>query len=173
MNSSRSDAELVRASSRGELAAFEELVERYQEPLFRNALCYVHRPEEAQDMVQEALLKAFEELPGLGDPAKFGSWIRSIVRNICLNALRSRRRTLAAREEMGKEWSGKTFDSHSVERMGMISVRELLARLPEESAQAFTMHYVEGVRVEVIAQRLGRSSQSIKQRLYRARRQLQ
>ena len=173
MDRPRSDTELVRANGQGELAAFAELVERYQEPLFRNALCYVRRPEEARDVVQEALLKAFEELPGLDDPEKFGSWMRRIVRNLCLNALRSRRRTQTAREELGKEWSGETFDRHSVEKMGMTSVTELLARLPEESAQAFTMHYVEGMRVEAIARRLGRSSQSIKQRLYRARRQLQ
>lgn len=168
-----SDAELVLACIEGALAAFEDLVKRYQDVLYRNALCYVQDPEEARDIVQEAFLKAFEELPGLNDPAKFGSWIRSITRNRCLNAIRSRRREMAVQKEIEKEMRFERPDTSPVERKGMVSVRDLLSTLPEESAQAFTMHYIDELPIKSIAQELGSSSQSIKQRLYRARQQLQ
>ena len=103
MDTIHSDGELVQASLKGQLSAFEYLVRRYQDVLFRNALCYVHRPEDAQDMVQDAFLKAFEELSTLDNPEKFGGWMRTMVRNSCLNALRSHRREITSREEMGRE----------------------------------------------------------------------
>ena len=173
MHTFHSDAELVRASIEGKLSAFEELVKRYQNILYRNALCYVRQSEEAQDLVQETFLNVFQELSNLNDPAKFGSWIRTAVRNSCLNVLRSQRRAIAVQEEIERALSEENLDTPSAERKEMITVRELLSHLPEESAQAFVMHYIEDVPIKSIAQQLDRSPQSIKQRLYRARHQLQ
>ena len=173
MTTSHSDAELVQASIEGRLSAFEQLVKRYHNILYQNALCYVHHPEEAQDIVQETFLKIFQELSSLNNPEKFGSWIRVVVRNACLNALRSHRRTIMAQKEMERELAEESFNAPSIESTEMASMSNLLSRLSEEGAQAFTMHYIEGLPTKSIAQQLGCSSQSIKQRLYRVRKQLQ
>ena len=171
-----SDAGLVHASLDGELSAFEELVKRYQDILYRNALCYLHRPDDAQDMVQEAFLKAFQELDRLNDPEKFGFWIGSIVRNACLNALRSRRQENAAHDEIRETLvkpDSNSQGNRATEEYREGSVQNLLSRLPDKSARAFAMHYIEELPIDIIAQQLGSSVQSVKQRLYRARRQLQ
>ncbi|MBT4502346.1 MAG: sigma-70 family RNA polymerase sigma factor [Gemmatimonadetes bacterium] len=173
MNTIRCDRELVQAGLEGDLGAFEKLVERYQDVLYRHALCYVHRREEAQDIVQEAFLKAFQELPSLNDPAKFGGWMRSAIRNSCLNLMRSNRRRTAVREEIERGRVEEKPDAPWIEGIEMASVRELLSRLPEENARMFTMHYVEDQSIKSIARQFARSAESVKQRLYRARHQLQ
>jgi RNA polymerase sigma factor (sigma-70 family) len=172
MNTVRCDRELVQASLKGDLGAFESLVERYQDVLYRHALCYVGR-EEAQDIVQEAFLKAFHELASLNDPAKFGGWMRSAIRNSCLNLIRSNRRETAVFEKIARERVEENMDTPWSEGIEMASVRELLSRLPEENARMFTMHYVEDQSIKSIARQFARSAESVKQRLYRARHQLQ
>ncbi len=176
MNVSLSDADLVHASINGQLSAFETLVSRHQDILYRNALYYLRHRDDAQDIVQEAFLKAFQELDHLDDPDKFGSWIRRIARNICFNVLRSQRRARVAQQQIKEnlmESGNDNIDNLSIEKQGIDSLRNLLSLLPDKSAQAFTMHYIEELPISTIAQQLNSSVQSIKQRLYRARQQLQ
>jgi len=78
-----------------------------------------------------------------------------------------------AQKEMERELAEESFNAPSIESTEMASMSNLLSRLSEEGAQAFTMHYIEGLPTKSIAQQLGCSSQSIKQRLYRVRKQLQ
>ena len=175
MNSVRPDAKLVCASIKGELLAFEELVGRYQNVIYRDVLRYMREAEEAQDVVQETFLRAFQELSKLRDPRKFGPWLRSVARHCCLNALRSRGRAFAARDKLKEDLVESTYVDPTVrpiEEEDVSFVRDLLSRLPAETAQVVVMHYMEAVPVAIIARRLSCSPQAIKQRLYRARKQL-
>ena len=153
MNTIRCDRELVQAGLEGDLGAFEKLVERYQDVLYRHALCYVHRREEAQDIVQEAFLKAFQELPSLNDPAKFGGWMRSAIRNSCLNLMRSNRRRTAVREEIERGRVEEKPDAPWIEGIEMASVRELLSRLPEENANTAWLRLAQYQRSHGVLER--------------------
>ena len=172
MENTRSDEELVRASIAGELSAFEELIRRYQNGIYQHVLSYVRNPEEAQDLVQETFLTAFQGLSTLRKPERFAGWLRSVARNSSLNALRSRRRIQAANDRL-KEGVLKSAPSHEIGDDSATFVRDLLSQLPAESEQAVVMYYMDEVPVATIAKRLGCSPQAVKQRLYRARRQLQ
>jgi RNA polymerase sigma-70 factor (ECF subfamily) len=84
---------LVHASKRGDLAAFEKLVKRYDRKLFRIAQHLTHNQEDAEDVVQEAFLKAFLHLGQFREDAKFSTWLTRIAMNQSLMMLRKRRPT--------------------------------------------------------------------------------
>src|ERR1700737_2341557 len=92
------DLDLVHASKNGDVAAFEELVKRYDRKLFRIAQHVTHNREDSEDAVQEAFLKAFQHLGEFREDSKFSTWLIRITLNHSLMNLRKQRRTIS-------EWS--------------------------------------------------------------------
>src|SRR5580698_9591875 len=90
-----SDLDLVYASNNGDVAAFEQLVKRYDRKLFRIAQSVTHNAEDAQDVVQEAFFKAFQNLEKFREESKFSTWIIRITVNQSLMKLRSQHATRA------------------------------------------------------------------------------
>jgi Sigma-70 region 2 len=91
-STSTEDADLVLASKAGDTAAFEELVARYDRKLFRIANHILHNPEDAQDVVQDAFIKVFQNLGQFRTDSKFSTWLYRIVVNQSLMELRKQRR---------------------------------------------------------------------------------
>src|SRR5438876_11713212 len=85
------DLALVHASKSGDVAAFEELVKRYDRKLFRIAQALTHNREDAEDVVQEAFLKTFQHLGQFRENSKFSTWLIRITLNQALMKLRKRR----------------------------------------------------------------------------------
>src|ERR1700691_3221693 len=85
------DLDLVHASKNGDVAAFEELVKRYDRKLFRIAQSVTHNVEDSQDAVQEALLKAFQHLGQFREESQFSTWLVRITVNESLRKVRKRR----------------------------------------------------------------------------------
>src|SRR5437868_7020622 len=81
----------VHACKRGDVAAFEELVKKYDRKLFRIVQHLTHNREDAEDVVQEAFLKAFQHLDQFQENAKFSTWLIRIAMNQSLMMLRKRR----------------------------------------------------------------------------------
>ena len=73
------DADLVRRALAGDVRAFGELAERYQEAVYALAVSHTRNFADAEDIVQEALLSAYEALPSLRDPERFGAWVRGVA----------------------------------------------------------------------------------------------
>ena len=163
----QTDTSLARAASNGDLVAIELLIRRHQDALYRQALGYLGCSVDAQDAVQDALCRAFERLSSLRDPEKVAPWLRTLVRNRCLNALRARQRRSDA-EAQAEAPSPAVHDTATVDGAAV-----LLRSLPTASASAFRMHYLEGRSLDSVARTLGSTTGSVKQRLYRARKQLQ
>src|SRR5580692_925234 len=90
------DFDLVHASKNGDIAAFEEIVKRYDRTLFRIAQSVTHNREDSQDAVQETFLKAYQHLGDFRGDSKFSTWLIRIVVNQSLMKLRKQR---AIREE--------------------------------------------------------------------------
>src|SRR5689334_19313588 len=82
------DAELVREVIRDNCEAYDELIRRYTPLVASRCRTYISRPEDVDDLVQETFLRGFVGLPDLREPERFGSWILTIARNLCLEWLR-------------------------------------------------------------------------------------
>src|SRR5712692_3146353 len=85
------DLKLVQASKNGEVAAFEQLVKRYDGKLFRIAQSVTHNREDSQDAVQEAFLKAYQRLGDFREDSQFSTWLIRIALNESLMKLRKQR----------------------------------------------------------------------------------
>jgi len=155
--------ELVVAAVAGDPAAFAVLVKRNR----TQVETVVERMigEEAEDVVQEALLRAYLGISQLRDAERFGAWLCGIAVNLA--KMRLRRRALEAR------FVAETpADEASEERELLLLVRDAVDFLPAGQRDAVLMHYIDGLSCEEIAVLLESSPGAIRVRLHRARRQL-
>jgi RNA polymerase sigma factor (sigma-70 family) len=158
----RRDAELVAATLAGERAAFEELLGRHAGRV-RQLARRMLRPEDAEDVVQEALLQAFLGLERLRDPERFGSWLYGITLNLARMRLRRRDPPpFEADVAQGPVSNGEALEA----------VRDALDVLPPREREAVVLHYVEGLNTEEVAALLGARPGTVRVRLHRARRRL-
>ncbi len=162
------DGSLARAAADGDLSAFEALVRRHQHQLYRDALGYLGSHDDALDAVQEALVGTLKRFHQLREPVKVGPWLRTAVRNRCLNMLRDRRR----RTDAHARYAQDQRDRGRSEADPPGPAAHLLDRLPAETAAAFLLHYLDGQPLEAVARELGSTPGGVKQRLYRARHHL-
>jgi uncharacterized protein len=122
------------------------------------------RPEDAEDVVQEALLQAFLGLERLRDPERFGSWLYGITLNLA--RMRLRRRDPLPVDVDALERPAVDGDP------GLEAVREALDVLPPREREAVVLHYVEGLNTREVASLLGARPGTVRVRLHRARRRL-
>ncbi|HEX2922296.1 MAG TPA: RNA polymerase sigma factor [Bacteroidales bacterium] len=85
------DPDIIRSVLNGRLDDFRELVERYQQRIFRLIIGYVHNQEEAEDLTQEVFIKAWQSLDKFRGDSSFSTWLHRIAINICLNNTRKNR----------------------------------------------------------------------------------
>ena len=174
------DEDLVLASKAGDTAAFEELVARYDRKLFRIAHQILHNPDDAQDVVQDAFIKVFQNLGQFRADAKFSTWLYRIVVNQSLMELRKQRRKSAAIEVSidGDEEGQLPIDfsdwrPNPEEQYKESELRDLLARLLMNLRPAlrvvFIMHDIEGQSLQDTAEALALSLAAVKTRSLRAR----
>src|ERR1700720_4740440 len=99
------DLDLVHASKNGDVAAFEQLVKRYDRKLLRIAQSVTHNREDSQDVVQEAFLKAYQHLAEFREDSQFSTWLIRITVNQSLMKLRKQRavREVSVDEDFGDE----------------------------------------------------------------------
>ena len=156
------DDELVASARAGDTVAFATLVERHRDRLAAFAARLVR--EDAEDLVQEALLRAFLGLSQLRDPSRFGAWLCGIAVNLA--KMRLRRRALELRSAEGKSVEPVT----DLELMGL--VRDAVGVLPAGQREVVLLHYVDDLSCEEIASIVGSTPGAVRVRLHRARQQL-
>ncbi|MDY0004239.1 MAG: sigma-70 family RNA polymerase sigma factor [Polyangia bacterium] len=154
----------------GEPEAFTALVRSYLRPAYSVALAIVGRPADAQDVAQEALLKAFQRIGDCREPSSFGGWLMQIVRNEGRNWLRSRRlRDVSSEEPKGELPSQGPAADQGVLRRELLGA---LQTLTEAQREVVLLHDLEGWTHQEIAQALGLSETMSRQHLFQARRKL-
>ena len=158
--------ELVERAGRGDHDAFAVLVRGSIARLDAAARLILHDPELARDAVQEALVGAWRDLPGLRDPDKFDAWIHRATVHSCLDILRRRRRRLVE-VELSPEMDFVTSDigSFIVDRD---QVERALRRLDPDSRAVVVVHYFLGLPLSQTAETLGLRVGTVKSRLHRA-----
>src|ERR1700716_3865672 len=174
---------LVQAAKKGDDSAFEELARRYDRNVFRIAQPITQNRRKAEDVVQEAFLKAARTLAKFQEQSKFYTWLVRIAVNEALMKLRRRKpeRTVSLDEEIKTEDDSVPREvadwSPNPEQMyNQAELRDILTRtiqgLPEGFRTVFVLRDKEGLSTEETAEALGLSIPAVKSRLLRARLQL-
>ena len=173
---------LVRRVQSGEADAFEELVRAHEKTVYNLALRMVGNPQDAEDMAQEAFLKAYRSLPEFRGESKFSVWLYRIVSNVCLDHLcRQGRRpasSLTTEDEDGEEQQWDVPDeSQSPERLleqklTREAVQRGLETLPADQRQILLLREIRGMSYEEIGQTLDLEPGTVKSHIFRARKKL-
>ena len=171
MSGDQSDADLVRSCLGGDLEAYGPLVERYQKVLYNVAYRMVHDHEDARDLVQGALVKAYERLSDYDPSHRFFSWIYRILVNDTLNFLKKRRpvRPMADPPETAAPGSAAE-ELEAREREAR--VREALMELSTDYRQAVVLRYFAELSYAEMSAALAIPEKTVKSRLYTARQRL-
>jgi len=161
---------LVSRARRRDPAAFAELIERYERTALAVAYAQVHDAHRAGDAVQEAFLRAWQELPRLQEAAKFGGWLLQIVRNAAIDARRRIRPSVPEFPDLAAKNADPARELEDAEQAA--KVKEALAILDETTRTAVVMRYYEGLSAKEIGAALEMTPAAVDMRLSRARGQL-
>ncbi len=182
--SALSDEVLVERARAGSDEAFEELILRYRSLITRVARRYVSSLADAEDMAQDAFVRAYQKLAKLKPGVPFKNWVIRITVNLCLDRLRKQKRhPEESASQMNQEdstWLERRLGGHSRDEEKRKSeardARELLKKvLPEiapKDRAILQLLYGEGLDVSEVAELMGWSEVNVRVRAFRARRTL-
>jgi RNA polymerase sigma-70 factor (ECF subfamily) len=180
------DTTLVREAQRGNRTAFEELVRYYDQPVLRLAMHLTGSQTDAQDVYQEAFLKAYKGIGNFRFECSFYTWIYRIVTNICLDHIRKRN----VRKEdapVATDQSGDEFDVLSQVPDGRATAnpeRDLMARelgsrinralekLTPRERMVFELKHYQGLKLRTVGEILHTTEETAKNTLFRATQKL-
>jgi RNA polymerase sigma-70 factor (ECF subfamily) len=176
------DRELVRRGQAGDKEAFEELVRRHQHRVFAVASGILRRREDVEDIAQQVFVKAYFSLKRFDQRAAFSTWLYKITVNECWDLLRKKKvRPLLYESDLSEEQaqqfsatgrldSGAQDVSDKLEAQQQ--VENLLQGLDERDRMMLILKEVEGFAIEEIAEILELNANTVKVRLFRARRRI-
>ena len=182
-NEQHPDVALVASARGGDVQAFETLVNKYDRQIFRIARHITQNKEDAEDIVQDTFLKAYQKLEQFQGNSKFYTWLVRIAVNESLMRLRKRRnsKTVSMDEDVQTEdgsvprdfadWTPNPEQQYGQGEMGEI-LRKTIQGLPPGFRSVFTLRDIENLSTEETAEALGLSVPAVKSRLLRARLQL-
>src|SRR5579859_3958291 len=176
------DRELVRRAQAEDKEAFEELVRRHQNRVFAVAGGILRRREDVEDIAQQVFVKAYFSLKRFDQRAAFSTWLYKITVNECWDLLRKKKvRPLVYESDLSEE-QARQFDSPekqanpAPDTSDTLEAREyvdhLLAGIDERDRMMLILKEVEGFAVEEIAKMLDLNANTVKVRLFRARRRI-
>ena len=180
------DSELIRAAQRGDRAAFEVLVRQYDQAVLRLAYHMTRSEQDAQDIYQEAFLKAYRNIGSFRFECSFYTWIYRIVTNLCLDHLRKRQ---VRKEDSGviTDSEGESFDmldQVADVRSGASPEKDLMRRelgsriakalekLTPRERMVFEMKHYQGLKLRTIGEILNTTEETAKNTLFRGTQKL-
>ena len=173
---------LIQQAQHGNIAAFEQLVYRYDKKVLAIAAGYVQSSDDAKDIYQEVLLKVYRGLPKFQGLSEFSTWLYRITTNVCLT--HKAQRTRHVHTSLDREFSDDDGESHS--RKDMIpdggvatdqyamdqeiseSVREALDVLSPQQKMVFTLRHYHGYKLKEIAEMMDCAEGTVKKYLFTA-----
>ena len=169
-----SDEELVTRSIGGDADSFNQLVLRWERPIYALAYRQLGREEDARDVCQETFLRAFRAIGGFRGQAKFSSWLYRIALNLCRDWVRRQRRTPVVQmpeDTDAMEMAADREPSESIEDLVARKdltriVEKAMAKLPEEQRTAIILKEYHGLTFQEIADLVGCPLSTVKTRLY-------
>lgn len=180
MTVEESDLVLVKRVQRGDKSAFDLLVRKYQHKVVKLVLRYVRNPAEAEDIAQEAFIKAYRALPQFRGDSAFYTWMYRIAINTAKNSLASRDRSPIAYDldltdpEESHSVQTKLQDPDTPEGLALTEeirgiVNSAIEALPEELKTAIVLRELDGLSYEEIAAAMECPVGTVRSRIFRAR----
>jgi RNA polymerase sigma-70 factor (ECF subfamily) len=181
------DSELLGLAQRGDVAAFEELVERHRDRVYALALRMLNSPEDAAEVAQDSFVSAYRNLSKFRGDSQFGSWVYRIAANHALMRLRHRKvvshlerplevldqgPTFNDRGSLVDEvtpWGGRGAEEAVLDGELRDAIEQAAASLADEYREVFVLRDLEGLSYEEIAELTHSTVAAIKSRLHRAR----
>ncbi|MBW4038167.1 MAG: sigma-70 family RNA polymerase sigma factor [Acidobacteria bacterium] len=180
------DDELIRAAQKGDRQAFDALVRRYDRSVLRLALHVLGNEQDAQDVHQEAFLKAYRYLSNFRFECSFYTWLYRIVTNLCLDQLR-RRKSRREDPATALDGGGEEIDllanlsdgrasanpARELERKTMsAAIQNALDELTPRERTVFELKHYQGLKLRTIGEMLSTTEETAKNTLFRATRKL-
>jgi RNA polymerase sigma-70 factor (ECF subfamily) len=173
---------VIRAAQRGDGAAFEQLVRKYDQQVLRMAMNLLRSPEDARDVYQEAFLRVHRNLGKFRFDCSFSTWLYRIVANLCLDQIRKRkvRKEEPATTATGGGLEMDRFQFLAEQRADVDPQRQVMSaevnsrvqavleRLTARERVVFEMRHFEGMRLRSIGEALGVTEEAAKNCLFRA-----
>jgi RNA polymerase sigma-70 factor, ECF subfamily len=170
-----SDDRIIRRALKGDHSAFRELVTQHEQAVFRLACRMLNRREDAEDAVQEAFLRAYQNLSACSGGDKFAAWLRRIVVNCCLTRLNSEREIPSDQVEEALDSDRPYTNQVEIEvlrRLAQEDIRGAIDSLPDSYRTVVVLRYHEDLTCVEIADLLSESPGAIRVRLHRAHKAL-
>ena len=180
------DDELIREAQRGDRASFDALVRRYDQAVVRLAMHMLGNEQDAQDIHQEAFLKAYRHLGNFRFECSFYTWLYRIVTNLCLDQLRRRKSrredpaTIVDAQGDEMDLLSNVSDTRAManpareldrKQMGQ-SIAEALDKLTPRERTVFELKHYQGLKLRTIGEMLSTTEETAKNTLFRATRKL-
>jgi RNA polymerase sigma-70 factor (ECF subfamily) len=182
MSADASDLSLGRRVQRGDKGAFDALVLKYQHKLVKLVMRYVRNPAEAEDIAQEAFIKAYRALPQFRGDSAFYTWLYRIAINTAKNAVVSRDRSpieynvdrSSTDSDESYDMQGRMRDAETPEGLVLTdeirsTVNAAIDALPEDLRTAIVLRELEGLSYEEIAAAMACPVGTVRSRIFRAR----
>lgn len=180
MSADVSDLSLVRRVQRGDKGAFDALVLKYQHKVVKLVMRYMRNPVDAEDVAQEAFVKAYRALPQFRGDSAFYTWLYRIAINTAKNALVSRDRSPIdyalnlQNPDESYEMHARLKDSETPEALVLTdeiraTVNSAIEALPEDLRTAIVLREIEGLSYEEIADAMECPVGTVRSRIFRAR----
>jgi len=180
------DTDLIRQAQRGDRAAFEALVHQYDQAVLRLALHLTGSPQDAQDVYQEAFLKAYRHMGNFRFECSFYTWIYRIVTNLCLDHLRRKQTRkedspvvadpeggeISLLDNVADVRSGANPERDLMRRELGQKINKALTRLTPRERMVFELKHYQGLRLRTIGEMLNTTEETAKNTLFRATQKL-
>lgn len=172
------DRELILRAQRGDVAAFEQLVFRYDQQVLNIAASYVNNAEDAKDIYQEVLLRVYRNLQKFQFRSEFSTWLYRITTNVCLTHRSRRKRhthtSLDQEDDAQPHPLSETLQhDEAADRRAMNTeisarVQEALEKLSSKQKMVFTLRHYQGYRLKEIAEMMDCTEGTVKKYLFTA-----
>ena len=178
MQMGMNEHELISRAGRGDAYAFEQLMAAHESKMYAVALRMCGNREDAQDCLQEAMIRVYRALSGFKGQSSFSTWVYRITMSSCLDELRRRKnRTATSLDAMLENGFAPSDESDTPEQSSLRNeqrrvLEKAIAGLPEDMRAAIILRDIQGCSYDEIAQTLDTNVGTIKSRISRGREKL-
>ena len=167
---------LIKAITNGDTKAYTQLVDRYKDLIYTLALRMLKHREEAEEAAQDTFIKVFKSLDKFKGDSKFSTWIYKVAYNTCLDTIKKNKKHL----------NNVTIDAYTFNKLDTIDnaldnminkerqtlIKQCIHKLPEDSSALLTLFYFEELSLDEISQIINVEANTVKVKLFRARKKL-
>ncbi len=169
----QSDTDLIAKCIAGDVEVYQVLVDRYSSRILNVAYMMIGDRHEAEDVAQDAFIRAYKALPKFQHKAKFSSWLYQIALNLCKDFLKSKARSIKKMDDEKLQALEKRMEG-SVSQVLLAAelsegIRDVIYGLPELYREVFVLRHLQGVDYDDVAEITNVPADTVRVRAYRAR----